>query len=240
MIQLRSPSIFISLPSRSLLQCAHRPFSTNTQSAPTPPTPPTPPTTNHHDLPSFLSYASRTSLDPTSTTYVGTHYEYTILQTLRRFSLDLTRIGGRQDSGIDLVGTWHLPDTHSPPLRVIVQCKALKRKVGPNIIRELEGTFAGAPVGWRGQGILGMLVSSRESTMGLRQALLKSRFPLVWVFAELDGRVRQVLWNRGAEEAGLAGLGVEVRYGGDGGPEAEKTVVLTWRGEELKAIEKGG
>ncbi|QSS66145.1 hypothetical protein I7I51_06998 [Histoplasma capsulatum] len=223
----------LHLPSRlsvhTLLQCAYRPFSND----PAPPIPPVSPTSQHHDLPSFLDYAARTSLDRTSTTYIGTHYEYTVLQTLRRWALDLTRIGGRMDSGIDLVGTWHLPDSNSQPLRVIVQCKASKNKVGPNIVRELEGTFAGAPVGWRGQGILGMLVSSRESTKGLRTALLKSRYPLVWIFAELDGRVRQILWNKQASDAGLEALGAEVQHFEDG---EDKTVSLTWNGEAIKGF----
>ncbi|OJD11522.1 hypothetical protein AJ78_07721 [Emergomyces pasteurianus Ep9510] len=233
MIHIRSLLVSSRLSTRIPLQCACRSFS----DAPTPPIPPTSPTSNHHDLPSFLDYAARTSLDPTSTTYVGTHYEYTILQTLRRFAFDLTRIGGRLDSGIDLVGSWHLPDTDSQPLRVIVQCKALKNKVGPNVVRELEGTFAGAPVGWRGQGILGMLVSSRESTKGLRTALLKSRYPLIWIFAELDGRVRQILWNKNAADSGLAALGVEVKHAGEAQEDVgDKTVSLTWKGEEIRGL----
>ncbi|EEP81654.1 conserved hypothetical protein [Uncinocarpus reesii 1704] len=115
------------------------------------PTPPPAPTSQHNDLPSFLAYATRTSLSPSSTTYVGTHYEYTVLHALRSHSLNLTRIGGRADSGIDLVGTWHLP-SHAHPLRVIVQCKAFRNKLGPNLIRELEGTFAGAPSAGGDQG----------------------------------------------------------------------------------------
>jgi hypothetical protein len=200
---------------------------------PSPPTPPQSPTSNHNDLQSFLNYAQRTSLSPQSTTYIGTHYEYTILERLQRYGLSLTRIGGRADSGIDLVGTWNLPKLPHP-LRVLVQCKALKAKVGPNIIRELEGTFAGAPVGWRGEGILGMLVSAREATKGVRDALSKSSFPLVWIMAELDGDVRQILWNGKAGDIGLAGLNVEVRFGADADP-TKRTLVLTYDGQELDA-----
>ncbi|EQL35175.1 hypothetical protein BDFG_03156 [Blastomyces dermatitidis ATCC 26199] len=233
MIHIRPFLLSSRLSARTPLQCAYRLFS----DIPAPPIPPASPTSQHHDLPSFLDYAARTSLDPTSTTYVGTHYEYTVRQALRLWALDLTRIGGRLDSGIDLVGSWHLPDPNSQPLRVIVQCKALKNKVGPNVVRELEGTFAGAPVGWRGQGILGMLVSSRESTKGLRTALLKSRYPLVWIFAELDGRVRQVLWNKRADDAGLAALGVEVKHAGEVQEGADdKVVSVTWNGEEIKGL----
>lgn len=146
--------------------------------------------------------------------------------------MDLTRIGGRADSGIDLVGTWALPFL-SHPLRLLVQCKAVKAKVGPNLIRELEGTFPGAPVGWRGEGILGMLVSTRAATKGVRDALANSRYPLIWVLAELDGGVRQMLWNQRAGEVGLEGLEVLVKHGGEDNP-AEKSIALAWDGEELK------
>ncbi|PWY74447.1 hypothetical protein BO70DRAFT_431308 [Aspergillus heteromorphus CBS 117.55] len=123
-----------------------------------------------------------------ATTYIGTHYEYTIQTTLRHCALLLHRTGGRSDAGTDLLGTWHLP-THEHPLRVLVQCKALKTKLGPNLVRELEGTFAQAPVGWRsrthshthtysgsgggGGSVVGVLVSPREATRGVRGALAK-------------------------------------------------------------------
>ncbi|KAF3482821.1 uncharacterized protein GIQ15_02145 [Arthroderma uncinatum] len=205
-------------------------FSTESPSLPVPPASPT---SHHHDLQSFLDYAKRTSLSTQSTTYVGTLYEYTVLQSLQKHFINATRIGGRADSGIDLVGTWSLPPSSSAhPLRLLVQCKAVKAKVGPNLIRELEGTFSGAPVGWRGEGILGMLVSTREATKGVRDALIKSRYPLIWVLADLDGPIRQFLWNRRAAEVGLEGLGVEVRHGGEADP-MKKTVVFTWNGEEL-------
>lgn len=92
-------------------------------------------------------------------------------------------------------------------------------------------------MGWRGQGILGMLVSSRESTKGLRTALLKSRYPLVWIFAELDGRVRQILWNKQASDAGLEALGAEVQHSRQGKEDGEdKTLSLTWNGEAIKGF----
>ncbi|KAK2758233.1 hypothetical protein FQN54_004077 [Arachnomyces sp. PD_36] len=229
---------FHQLSGRLLRPCAiSRPpcYSrfTSTIADPTLPIPPTPANQEHHDLPSFLSYADRTSLSPSSTTYVGTHYEYTVLQSLRRFRLSLTRIGGRSDAGIDLLGTWHLPSLPHP-LRVIVQCKALKTKLGPSLVRELEGAFIGAPYGWRGEGILGLLVSPREATKGVRDALVKSRQPLVWVMAGLDGRVQQVLWNKRAGDVGLEGLGVDVVYGGDA---SQKDLALSWEGEQLKGLD---
>ncbi|KAI1934304.1 hypothetical protein LOZ66_006013 [Ophidiomyces ophidiicola] len=217
------------VPNRFLSRCS------STGRSPSLPIPPPAPTSQHNDLPSFLAYATRTSLSPSSTTYIGTHYEYTVLQALRSYAVDLSRIGGRADSGIDLVGTWSLP-AHPHPLRVIVQCKALRNKLGPNIIRELEGTFAGAPVGWRGDGILGVLVSPREATKGVRDALAKSRSPLMWILADAaDGAVRQILWNGRASEVGLQDLEVRVKHRLGTNP-VKKEMALAWDGIELKSL----
>ncbi|KAL2008614.1 hypothetical protein VTN00DRAFT_6808 [Thermoascus crustaceus] len=203
------------------------------------PIPPRPASQAHDDLPSFLAYSKRTDLPTTSTTYVGTHYEYTVLQSLRRFAFTLHRVGGRDDAGIDLVGTWHLPDRESA-LRVIVQCKALKSRLGPNLVRELEGTFRNSPVGWRTNDKLGILVSPREATKGVRDAMARSGYPLLWMMMEQDGVVRQALWNAKAEEQlGLVPLGVETRYrGGESSQPMQKEMVLTWNGEELPDMDQ--
>ncbi|KAI0827046.1 hypothetical protein BC628DRAFT_1409864 [Trametes gibbosa] len=73
-------------------------------------------------------------------------------------SMSLRRVGGKGDGGIDLQGWWWLPaeclpdtDTHLPGrvdssalprkrLRIIAQCKAEEKKIGPRFIREFEGT----------------------------------------------------------------------------------------------------
>lgn len=132
------------------------------------------------------------------------------------------------------MGTWDLPALPHP-LRVIVQCKALKNKLSPNNIRELEGTFVGAPVGWRGEGILGILVSPRDATKGVRETLARSSFPLVWIMAGLDGEIQQILWNSKATSVGLQGLGVQVQYGADADP-SKKSLVLTYDGDELQPL----
>ncbi|CAI7667490.1 unnamed protein product [Penicillium palitans] len=178
------------------------------------PSAPSPPSQHHNDLTTFLSYAEHISLPETSTVHVGTHYEYTVLQTLRRYALSLDRIGGRDDAGIDLVGTWHLPERERErALRVLVQCKSLKTKLGPNVVRELEGTFRQAPVGWRTAETVGVLVSPREATKGVRDTLARSAYPLFWMMIERDGTLKQALWNARAEELGVGPLGVETRYG---------------------------
>lgn len=197
------------------------------------PSAPSPPSQHHDNLPQFLAYASRISLPESSTVYVGTHYEYTVLQSLRRYALALHRIGGRDDAGIDLAGTWHLPEHEgSRALRVLVQCKALKTKLGPNLVRELEGALRQAPVGWRTGQTVGVLVSPREATKGVRDALARSSFPLFWMMVERDGSLRQALWNAKAEELGLGSLGVETRYGSSDS-EPQKEVVLTWDGSDI-------
>ncbi|CEO60372.1 hypothetical protein PMG11_05001 [Penicillium brasilianum] len=206
------------------------------------PSAPSPPSQQHNDLTTFLSYAERISLPKTSTVYVGTHYEYTVLQSLRRYALALHRIGGRDDAGIDLVGTWHLPERERErALRVLVQCKALRTKLGPNLVRELEGAIRQAPVGWRTGQTVGVLVSPREATKGVRDALARSSYPLFWMMVELDGTLKQALWNARAAELGLGPLGVETRYGA-GAVDTEsdslrKEVVLTWDGGDIPNME---
>ncbi len=73
-----------------------------------------------------------------STTHLGTAFEQRSLLILsRQFFMSLTRIGGKGDGGVDLRGWWTLPHHR---LRVLAQCKAEKAKVGPRVVRELEGT----------------------------------------------------------------------------------------------------
>jgi Protein of unknown function (DUF2034) len=201
------------------------------------------PSQNHRDLPSFLSYTKRTALPETTTTFVGTRYEYTVQSTLRRFAFDLERIGGRDDAGIDLVGTWHVPGREYAPIRIVAQCKALRTKLGPNLVRELEGAFRHSPIGWRTSEKLGLLVSPREATKGVRDTLTRSTYPLFWMMMESDGAVKQVLWNSKAEDLGLAALGVETRYPkvaavttSDERPRPD--VVLTWDGSDIPDMER--
>ncbi|KAG6041016.1 hypothetical protein E4U41_006211 [Claviceps citrina] len=177
------------------------------------------PSPHHSDLASFLSYAKRTGLDEKSTVFVGTHYEYTVARSLLRYGFLLKRIGGASDYGTDLVGNWTLPAAAaSSPLsmRVLVQCKAGSQRVGPRHVRELEGAFVGAPVGWRGVGVLGVLVSECAATKGVRESLGRSRWPMLSMCCSREGTVSQMLWNQRAQELGLEAYGVSVRHGGLG------------------------
>jgi hypothetical protein len=185
---------------------------------------------HHHDLPTFLEYASRTNLDPSSTVYIGTHYEYTVKLALERFGMSLKRIGGRSDAGIDLLGTWPLPSALQP-LKVLIQCKALAKKIDPAQARELEGAFVGAPVGWRGAGVLGLLVSQKSATKGVRETLGRSRWPMGYVLCSADGKISQMLWNRRAEEEGMEGIGVGLKHRAS--DISQKEVFLSWKGEPI-------
>ena len=156
--------------------------------------------------------------------YVGTHYEYTVAANLVRYGFRLKRVGGAGDFGTDLLGTWTLSPHNAPKrhLRVIMQCKAgAAQKTGPQHIRELEGALAAAPPGWRGEGVLAILVSQKPATKGVREAVGRSKWPMGFVACSKDGAILQMLWNRGAEEGGLQGIGVAARHvdGDDGPPE---------------------
>ena len=123
-----------------------------------------------------------------SPVHVGTSYEHLCARTLPRLEFQhLTRTGGAGDRGIDLLGQWlpqSLQRTDSPPLNVVVQCKARAQKAGPEVIRELEGALASAPGEWRGQDTIGVLCAKREATPGVRDALRRSMRGVVWVMIE--------------------------------------------------------
>ena len=131
-----------------------------------------------------------------------------------------------------------------------MQCKNLKAKARPNLIRELEGAFVGAPQGWKGESVVAVLCAGREATKGVREAIREARRGLVWIMvedvkragedkesdadveAEGTGRIRQVLWNDRVASLGLEGIGVQIKYSApqDRGT-IDREAVLTWKGE---------
>jgi len=186
------------------------------------------PNPKHHDLQSYREYALRTELDHQSKVYIGTHYEYVVKSSLERLGFSLRQTGGASDYGIDLLGTWIVPGINLS-LRVLVQCKATARKSNPSVVRELEGAFVGAPPGWQGHGVMGLLVTQNSASKGIREALGRSRWPMGFVTCTSEGKVLQMLWNRTAEEqCGLAGVGVGLKYAG--GNLNDKEIHLTWKG----------
>ncbi|KAK2754473.1 hypothetical protein CKAH01_17416 [Colletotrichum kahawae] len=195
--------------------------------------PPDAPTAKHHDLASFLDYADRTGLDTASTIYVGTHYEYSVSSTLSQYGIQAMRVGGVSDYGVDLLGHWKLPSRKNS-LKLIFQCKGGAQKVTPAVTRELEGAFIGAPVGWRGEGVIAFLVSTKTASKGVREGLGRSRWPMGFISCSEDGIIRQMLWNQRAEEEGLRGVNVTMRHPKDGAGESQ--VVLTYKGKRVGTI----
>lgn len=168
---------------------------------------------HHNSLPTFLEYAKRTGLAPDKTVYVGTHYEYTAAAALMRLGFSLTRIGRRDDAGIDLIGHWALGPLPEP-MNVIVQCKARKCSCTPSTMRELGGSFRGKsiPAEWRKRDVLGLLVTDRQLTPGVKDVMSRSRLPIGFVQITREGAIQQLCWNRAASDRGLEGVGVIVRH----------------------------
>lgn len=78
----------------------------------------------------------------------GAAYELACQRTLKTWlGMQLDRTGGSGDRGVDLRGWWAPGQTGDDAYRVVVQCKAAKKAVGPVFVRELEGTLLRA--GWK-------------------------------------------------------------------------------------------
>lgn len=101
-----------------------------------PVTPPQPtilnPITAHHDLQSYLAFQldrfkSSSNAETrrkliTSSVHLGTRYEYLIQSHLQQhLGFTLTRIGGKGDGGVDLIGSWTLPVLVPAPASVSSQ-----------------------------------------------------------------------------------------------------------------------
>ncbi|KAF5987139.1 hypothetical protein FCOIX_1152 [Fusarium coicis] len=190
------------------------------------------PTKEHSDLNSFLSYVERVSLNKRSTVYRGTHYEYTVADTLSQYGFFLKRVGGQSDRGMDLLGIWTLPST-TRTFKVVLQCKAGARSASPMYVRELKGAMAAAPPGWRGSDVLGLLVGEKPATKGVQGEMHSADVALGYVCCSKEGDVLQLLWNIKAQEMGLDGVTVGLKYGGD----ANKLVLVSG-GEMLPLLER--
>ncbi|KAI9671651.1 MAG: hypothetical protein M1831_003179 [Alyxoria varia] len=261
LLDLRSPCYAVAAKiSRSSAARARSYSSPSSPSASRPPSPPDLrlPPQPHNSIPTFLDYARHVGLSPTHTTYIGILYEYRVRDALARHGFTLTRVGGRSDLGVDLLGWWDLPgrvpaesgvtapeqeernarEGKTPKreetrLRAFVQCKALGKKIKPNVIRELEGTFAGLSrsIHDRSSSVahtsdanssseiptIALLAAPKGATPGVRDALKRSKLPMGFMLVGLrTGRLAQVFWNSAAKRVGLKGVKVEVRYNGAG------------------------
>lgn len=195
----------------------------------------------HHDVATYEAYAAHTGLNTNSTVYVGTHYEYTVAKALEKFGFDLQRIGGRDDVGIDLKGNWTLPippETDEKPLRVILQCKASKSyivKIPPRNARELEGSFSGAPPGFRNHKVVAFLVAPTFASKGILEAFNRSSRSMGFISCSLGGKVQQIIWNYTAEDKLLHQVQALTRFSVKRGKK-EQEVFLTWKGKDDNGI----
>lgn len=194
---------------------------------------------SHTDITSFLTHATSKNLSTTSTYFVGTLYEYTVLRALRKFNIYLYRTGGTDDRGVDLRGRWLLPThTHySDGIPVVVQCKAEKRPLGPKYLRELEGVTAA-----EGVGTLLLLATLSRFTEGARRVVMSSNTPMGVIVVggyDIGGEVTQFIWNGAAGRLLSNELGVKAVFDpgnqNNADREAMETrVVLTWNGSTVK------
>ncbi|PPJ55648.1 hypothetical protein CBER1_09545 [Cercospora berteroae] len=195
--------------------------------------------TKHHDLATFQAYAAARNLNQASTVFRGTNFEYMVRQALSAYHFDLHRTGKANDLGIDLLGQWSLPqDTgagRAPAdarvLKVLIQCKLSTAQ--PCNVRELEGAHVGAPSGWRGDGVMSFLVSSKPATAGVRAALQRSRLPMGFLQITEQGQVRQFIWNNIAQEARLVGMSATSSYACGPSHVPEGNIALVYQGRPL-------
>ncbi|GAA95928.1 uncharacterized protein L969DRAFT_92041 [Mixia osmundae IAM 14324] len=99
----------------------------------------------------FSAQPHRSARRLQSTVARGTAYEELCQRYLNeQWGMSLMLVGGRNDRGVDLRGYWSLPlyepssdDTMlvSRRVRILGQCKAERKRLGPRVIRELEGTL---------------------------------------------------------------------------------------------------
>lgn len=93
----------------------------------------------------------------------------------------------------------------------------------------------GAPPGWRGSRVLGLLVTEKQATSGVRGALARSRSPMAYFCCTgREGIVKQMHWNQRADEEGLEGIDVALRRGAG---EEEDEIILMKDGLPLPIVE---
>ena len=59
---------------------------------------------------------------------------------------------------------------------------------------------------------MALLATTREATKGVREAMSRSKWPMGFLTVDTDGSIRQFLWNHGAAQRGLEGIGVTLRH----------------------------
>ncbi|GAA5948404.1 hypothetical protein JCM3765_001408 [Sporobolomyces pararoseus] len=173
----------------------------------------------------FPSTSSTSIASPlkVSTSHLGTAFELVTLDLLSThpYYMNLIRVGGANDKGVDLRGRWNLSNLTSPltlpslgspstrnsrSLDVIVQCKAERTSLRPSVLREFEGVLQNQshqnsttkPLP------LGILVSLNGFSTQTINRSVESRWPLSLVHLRvererlrLDGNGKLRKWEKG-------------------------------------------
>ncbi|EPQ53458.1 hypothetical protein GLOTRDRAFT_139694 [Gloeophyllum trabeum ATCC 11539] len=175
-----------------------------------------------------------------SAVHRGVAFELRSLRILQaHLSMSLQRVGGKADGGVDLQGWWWLPSRtadaeHPRRVRVLAQCKAEKKKMGPNYVREMEGVMSRQ----RTDAAVALLISESAFTAAtlLRANSSSVPFFLLHFPAEGDGAINAAFWNPAlAGESGILGGEIDIRWerepsGGGGRPG------LWYKGERLRSL----
>ena len=161
----------------------------------------------------------------TSTVHKGTQFEHRSRALLQsQLSMSLRRVGGRGDGGVDLQGWWWLPDDNQIPegqarilddsgllrkrLRILAQCKAERKKLGPNYVREMEGVLHrhmfSANKSYEDAQVVALFISESSFTKAAVLCALSSHVPFLLVHlppaketppSEEHTQVGSVVWN---------------------------------------------
>ncbi|VDC07349.1 unnamed protein product [Peniophora sp. CBMAI 1063] len=158
--------------------------------------------------------------------------------------MSLSRVGGKSDGGIDLAGWWWLPHAHISDtqtrrrIRVLAQCKAEFKKMGPAYLRELEGV-ALRQRAESDRTLVAALISQSAFTKACLLAAQASPVPLMLLhLPEEGGGLGTAIWNSalGSSKGVLEG-DAELRwaYGLGTGDTGESSPTLFWRGTRLQS-----
>ncbi|KAL1406587.1 hypothetical protein Q8F55_008293 [Vanrija albida] len=164
---------------------------------------------------------------------IGHAFEAHALRFLTSLHMSLAHVGGAGDGGVDLRGYWWLPrrpGVPAPalrrdgnpavrsiqPARVLAQCKAERRVLGPRAVRELEGVMA--HLEHDKHPALAVLLSQSGFTPAAMAHAQRTPKPMLLVHlpggrvGEVEGEVEVAgAWWNAPFAAVLAPLGVEIR-----------------------------
>ena len=157
-----------------------------------------------------------------SSVHRGVAFERRAMRLLQtNLSMSLNRVGGKSDGGIDLQGWWWIPfapnaftdPAHRRRIRVLAQCKAEKKKIGPKYIREMEGVLHrhfNDP-----NPMVALFISESHFT---KEALLRMQsstipFSLLHLPSEHEDNIGSMVWNHALSGTdGLLQGKVEARW----------------------------